>query len=280
MMLRLRVDLYLFVSKFLRISFRFFLGNPLKSRIRLDIYLRVVEMYLSLKKQKYNNGISFSVIIPFHQKNRLPFLIRALKSIQESRYNCLEVIVVDQTTSLDIEYFSSIFTGELQILLSEKVSSSIARNLGKSVAKNEFLIFLDDDNFFHEKHFDLIERLIRSSEFSPVFYLGSVSDFTKTKYSYFHFFKYALLKQNLADTNTFVFHRGTFEETIIWDIDQIGCEDWRMLCDLVCAEFSVRSFPVFSVFLTSDAPNRVTVSHDSITARNRAVSELSIFLQR
>ena len=273
------VKIYLFLVSIANLFFRTLLGNPYKSSYRLNLYHRALEKYLISRRNRRARNIDFSIVIPFHQKNRYSFLLRALKSLEENNYEGLEVILIDQTENLRLSELRQVYSGRLLIIPSKPVQSSIARNLGKLWCKNDYLIFLDDDNYFHKNHFRLLRLLILKFEYFAVLYVGCITDFSKTKFSFFPFYRSALLHRNLSDTNAFVFRRESFVDFQIWDPDQIGCEDWRMLCDLICAGISIKSFPIPSVFLTSDAPNRVTLNHDFEVAKFRAVEKLRNFLE-
>jgi glycosyltransferase involved in cell wall biosynthesis len=273
------VKIYLFLVSLSNLFFRTLLGNPFKSSYRLNLYHTTLEKYLTSRRNKRERDINFSIVIPFHQKNRHSFLLRALKSLEENSYEGLEVIVIDQTENLQLQELRKVFSGRLQIVPSKPVKSSVARNIGKALSKNDFLIFLDDDNYFHKNHFRLLRLLIHKFEHFQVLYVGCITDFSRTKFSFFPFYRRALLHRNLSDTNAFVFRRESFIDFQIWDPDQLGCEDWRMICDLVCAGISIKSFPIPSVFLTSDAPNRVTLNHDFEYAKFRAVEKFKLFLE-
>ena len=112
------------------------------------------------QQQQYNQDL-VSVIIPTY--NRLPYLLNAIKSVQNQTYKNIEIIVVNDR-STDKEYYTFDFLKfgkSIKIIHLEKNSRQLfgfpspgghARNEGMKIAKGIYFAFLDDDDcYFPEK---------------------------------------------------------------------------------------------------------------------------------
>lgn len=88
-----------------------------------------------------------SIIIPTY--NRLELLKRAIASIEDQTYTNYELIIVDDaSTDATKDY---LLECEHEVLtLSSNQGVSYARNRGVSLAKGEYIAFLDSDDVWHE----------------------------------------------------------------------------------------------------------------------------------
>ena len=93
-----------------------------------------------------------SIIIPTY--NRSNFLRRAIISVLNQSYQNVEVIVVDDNgIGLQQEATKSIikdFKNVKLVAYSTNMGACFARNQGAEVANGEFLMFLDDDDYYFE----------------------------------------------------------------------------------------------------------------------------------
>ena len=103
-----------------------------------------------------------SVVIPTH--NRSFLLQRSIFSVMSQSYQNIEIIVVDDHSEDDTEEVVSSFTdSRIVYLKSQRRGRSNARNLGISVARGEFLAFLDDDDVYEKDKIKLQLELARSN---------------------------------------------------------------------------------------------------------------------
>ena len=90
-----------------------------------------------------------SIVIPTH--NRAFLLQRSITSVSSQSYQNIEIIVVDDHSDDETqEIVSSITDSRIKYLKSNNRGRSHARNSGISVARGEFLTFLDDDDVFEK----------------------------------------------------------------------------------------------------------------------------------
>ena len=102
--------------------------------------------------------IKFSVIVPHHNTPRL--LIRLLDSIPDRQD--IQVIVVDDNSDIPIQEWDTlkkqIHSNVSVKLTKEGKGAGYARNVGLSLAKGEWLMFADADDYYAPDTFNIIEN--------------------------------------------------------------------------------------------------------------------------
>jgi glycosyltransferase involved in cell wall biosynthesis len=91
-------------------------------------------------------GKLVSVIIPFY--NRLELLPRALKSVIDQTYGELEIIVVDDASSVSPEEVLVHFSDPRVVYIRHEKNQGVsaARNTGIKAARGDYIAFLDSDD--------------------------------------------------------------------------------------------------------------------------------------
>jgi glycosyltransferase involved in cell wall biosynthesis len=101
-----------------------------------------------------------SVIIPFH--NRIPVLLEAVKSVLAQSYQNIEVWLVDDGSTDNIEALKKIEDPRFHYVYQEHKGVSAARNLGISLSSGKYVAFLDSDDLFMRdklaKQIDFMEK--------------------------------------------------------------------------------------------------------------------------
>lgn len=86
-----------------------------------------------------------SVVITSH--NRPEFLPRAIRSARNQTYKCIEIIVVDDCSNVDIGAVISAEDGDVTVIRNDRNrGANYSRNVGIACAKGEIIAFLDDDD--------------------------------------------------------------------------------------------------------------------------------------
>lgn len=102
--------------------------------------------------------MKFSVIIPAHNEEKT--IQKALESIRSQTFTNYELIVVcdsctDKTKDI-VEQYNAI------VIEIDAHSSGIARNVGLDIAQGEWILFMDDDDWWlHEYVLELIDEKLR-----------------------------------------------------------------------------------------------------------------------
>ena len=103
----------------------------------------------------------FSVIIPLYNKEKS--CTRAIKSVLQQKYNKLELIIVNDGStdnSLDYALKAANGDGRARVIQQKNQGVSAARNIGIKAAKNEYIAFLDADDFWHPQYLEIIKNVI------------------------------------------------------------------------------------------------------------------------
>ncbi len=113
--------------------------------------------------------IEFSVVIPLYNKEA--HVLKTLKSVLQQRFRAFEIIVInDASTDNSLEIVKSINDKRIRIIEHEKNRGlSATRNTGISNAKNDYIAFLDADDYWHVSFLEHIALLIKKYPDEGVF---------------------------------------------------------------------------------------------------------------
>ncbi len=111
----------------------------------------------------------FSIIIPTY--NRASLLSQALRSIQAQEAYDIEVIVVDDGSEDNTKQVAKEFsTLALKYHYQVNKGQSVARNLGVDRAKGEYVIFMDDDDYWETNHLMVFRNAIARDDSREVIF--------------------------------------------------------------------------------------------------------------
>src|SRR5205823_1755024 len=106
-----------------------------------------------------------SVVIPAY--NAQATLARTLESLRAQSYRNWEAIVVDDGSSDDTAGIAEDYAGKderIRFVLGLRMGVSIARNVGLSRARAEWILFLDSDDVITPDH---LEKMLGEAEKDP-----------------------------------------------------------------------------------------------------------------
>ena len=92
--------------------------------------------------------MKISVVIPTY--NRANTILRALKSVLNQSYKADEIIVIDDGSSDETQEILKKFQDQIVLISQDNLGVSSARNRGIELCKNEWVAFLDSDDFWHK----------------------------------------------------------------------------------------------------------------------------------
>lgn len=111
---------------------------------------------------------SISVIIPLY--NKADYVKRAIDSVLEQTYRCVEIIVVNDGSTDDPDKVLSSFNNSKITVLNQKNSGvSAARNAGLNASTSQYVAFLDADDYWMIDHLFTLNRLINESPTSGLY---------------------------------------------------------------------------------------------------------------
>ena len=103
----------------------------------------------------------FSVIIPAH--NSQEYIRKGLESIRNQRFKDYELIIVCDACTDDTELVAKAYTDK--VIVTNYGLDGMARNAGLDAAKGEYILFMDDDDWFlHEFVFEQIHAAMTSTK--------------------------------------------------------------------------------------------------------------------
>ena len=205
-----------------------------------------------------------SVILPTCDRPRL--LARAIRSVQDQRYEHWELLVVDDG---DDEGASAVVQNadDSRISLVRTVGKGpgAARNTALRVATGEIASYLDDDNMMDSDWLYAVVWAFEQRPDTDVLYGARVVDDDHRLHHeepgemprtvLYPFDREALRRDNVADIGA-VAHRTGLEEA--WfDESLLEMADWDFLLRLT-ADREPLVLPAVACYYTTDAPNRLT----------------------
>jgi glycosyltransferase involved in cell wall biosynthesis len=107
------------------------------------------------------DNIFFSVIIPLYNKEN--YIKECIESVLVQSYQDFEIIVIDDgSTDESISVVESFDDERISLTRQENSGVSSARNKGIELSKNEFIAFLDADDWYEKDYLSTISGLIRA----------------------------------------------------------------------------------------------------------------------
>jgi len=183
-------------------------------------------------------NISISVIIPTY--NRHHRLIRAIDSVLSQTYPHIELMVIDDGSSNDVQSRLSPHYPQVRFLRQSNQGVSAARNAGIKHSNSEWIAFLDSDDAWHpHKLAKQIAALTKAPEYRLchtneiwIRHGNRVNPMNKHKKSGGWIFKYCLPRCAISPSSVLI-QRRLLAEIGAFDPTLPACEDydlWLRIC--------------------------------------------------
>jgi glycosyltransferase involved in cell wall biosynthesis len=105
---------------------------------------------------------SFLGEYPRAAKDRDIKIVNAIKSVLNQSFNDCEVIVIADGCDKTFEIVTNVFEGNEKVscyvIPKQEIWSGVPRNLGKQMAKGEYCLYLDIDDFYGNNHLRIINN--------------------------------------------------------------------------------------------------------------------------
>lgn len=218
-----------------------------------------------------------SVVIP--TRNRSDMLSRAIGSVLEQTMKDLEVIVVDDASTQDVEAVVRSFADARLVLVRHATAKGGggSRNTGILRARGEFVAFLDDDDEWLPEKLELQLATISSDDQPGMVYTGSFHIDQRSGHTHKVFcpgeqrdLHRHLLKQNIiGTTSTIMVRRTCFTEGVMFDEHLQSCQDWDLYLKIT-RHFTVACIgrPLVKYYIHD---NRITRSFVDLIQGHRAI---------
>lgn len=102
--------------------------------------------------------LKFSVVIPCYHSEE--FIDKAIKSVEEQSFKNYELLVMCEKD--DFKSIGAVRRCGIEPHIDDYGSSGAARNAGMSLAKGEYILFLDSDDWYlHSECFAMLDQFLR-----------------------------------------------------------------------------------------------------------------------
>ncbi len=210
-----------------------------------------------------------SVIIPAF--NRPGFLTEAIKSCLAQTYADIEVIVVDDGSTEDLEgcvarLGKGLPHGVLRYVRQPHLGANAARNRGLIESHGEFVQFLDSDDLLHPTKLEVARRtLLEGPNLDMVFGLaeyfhdapGDRRILWNTPDPPRHLDRF-LWNDPVWDTVSPLWRRGTLERIGPWSEALVCWQDWEFHIRALCRGITYSSIPSILAYLRDHDQSRST----------------------
>ena len=210
----------------------------------------------------------------------------ALTSLAWQSFKDFEAIVVNDGET-DISTVLAEFSGRLNLVAVEhsvrRMGISAARNTGIRLSKGEYLVYLDDDDFFYKEHLEYLHRAVKSSQYKVVYtdgilaeqeLIGGVYDTVARHIPTSQDFDPAVLAQkNITPVLTLIHEKSCLRRSLTFAPYLRGHEDWD-LWQRMGRHYRFRHMP----YLTAEYTVRMGTTSLS-TAKSR-MAESWLFVRR
>ncbi|BDC96127.1 glycosyltransferase family A protein [Treponema saccharophilum] len=220
--------------------------------------------------------IKFSVVMPTY--NREFCICNAIASVVAQTYQNFELIIVDDgstdnTETLIQDRYKEFFKSKKFVYIKQKNSGvCAARNTGLSLAKNDWIAYLDSDNTLPPFFLETFKTEIEKNPDYSIFYsqmkrnTGAVIG---QELDYGH-----LIKGNLIDLGTFVHKRALCEKYGLFDTKLKRLVDWDFILRYTRYEKSYFISKVLLNYVDGDF-TRITNSENFVLAEQGIKKKLS-----
>jgi len=196
---------------------------------------------MALLIKNYMDQIKFSVITPSF--NRAYCLWKSIQSVLRQTYPFFELIVVDDastdSTSKLLKEFHDPRIKYIKNTKNQGVTKS--RNIALEYSNNQYIAYLDSDNFWHEDFLETYVESIRRHPDKKVFYakknyrlhiinekeeIETLRNEDSNTVSYFDLQR-LFHRKIIIDTNLFVHEKKIIDKVGAWDENLDFWEDWE-----------------------------------------------------
>lgn len=171
---------------------------------------------MGVKEEKNNKQVKISIIIPNYNNEK--FLLRCINSILKSKSNKLEIVIIDDgSTDNSIDTLEKIEDNRLVLFKQSNQGVSVARNKGIDIAKGEYILFCDADDYYVEDGIDfLLENIVQDNKVTDLFLFTAIKKINEKEKLWVDFKKDGMLKDESIEKVLFhLFMQGKYSS--LWN---------------------------------------------------------------
>jgi glycosyltransferase involved in cell wall biosynthesis len=189
--------------------------------------------YAAVRTSLTGHGkVSFSVILPTY--NRMCFVGRAIESILNQTAENVELVIVDDGSADGTEnfirskYSTEIENGKIVYVKQQNQGVCRARNIGLSIARGEWIVYLDSDNLLMPYALDVYAQAIGENSGQKTFYAKMELMSTGVECGRSFSFR-DLVDHSYIDLGVFVHHSSLVAELGGFDENLRRLVDWELI---------------------------------------------------
>ncbi len=111
----------------------------------------------------------FSIIIPVYNSSK--YIVKCLESLLAQKNTDYEIIIVDDgSTDNSIDLIKQIKSNKIRIFSKENGGLSSARNYGIKQAKNEYVWFVDSDDYIEHNSLEILASIINEEKYDIIYF--------------------------------------------------------------------------------------------------------------
>lgn len=192
-----------------------------------------------------------SIIIRVY--NRTDYICDAIKSLLDQAYDQIEIIVVNDGSTVDINDFIQNNCPSLRIRVIDKPHSGLSAtlNMGIRNAKGNYLVFLDDDDLLHPEMISAALSRLKETNADMVivgykyFYENDSPWHNSEDFIIAGRIEYLrdLVKRNLFPINSILIKKMMLQDVGYFDETMESCEDWDLWLRIIAKGAKLESIP-------------------------------------
>jgi glycosyltransferase involved in cell wall biosynthesis len=156
-------------------------------------------------------SVRFSVLLPVY--NRESYVRQAVDSVLNQSFRDFELLVIDDGSTDRTPEILKSYGSKLTLIHQHNRGPEVARNTAAALARGEYLVYLDSDDYFLPFALETFDKVIRATN-SPALLMGSIAFFRNGEappqppptdtIEIFKFRNYASKTMSLSSNNTIV----------------------------------------------------------------------------
>lgn len=214
-----------------------------------------------------------SVIIPCYNQGQ--YLKEAVDSVLASTYENLEIIVVNDGSTKDIELLNTFFAPKTRVFHQENQGLASARNNAIAVAKGKYILPLDADDKIYPAYIERAVNVLEGNGKIGIVYCKA--EFFGNKKGEWEIAEYRF--PDILWTNSIfcsaMFKKSDWEKVGGYKKEMFGFEDWEFWLSLIEEGCLVYRIPevLFSYRQTDDAMSeRLSKSNEKVVLIKKIIS--------
>ncbi|MBF0503478.1 MAG: glycosyltransferase [Candidatus Omnitrophica bacterium] len=185
------------------------------------------------------SSLLVSIIMPIY--NRLDYVKDALNSLLAQEHAPIEIIIVDDGSTTDVQGFISKNFSSDKIRFFKKPHTGLSDSLNRGIleSRGDFIVFLDDDDLLHPQMISESMRVLLDMPCDMVvvgyqYFTGELN--TSNRHDPYRISSFQdellnnILRKNFTPINTLVLKKSIIQKAGLFNVSMETCMDWDLWC--------------------------------------------------